>query len=108
MYNWKEEQFKKNVAMFSDAVVTDGIPRWKSNNSIPMSDMLDDWKSAGLKFDYDKSIAARNLEVEQELREYREKARDRKYSEEELIEMQSEFGIGTTVVDVITGAEIRL
>ena len=70
--------------------------------------MLDDWKKAGLDFDYDKSIVARNQDVERELSEYRKRMKSHKYSNEEIAEMQSNFGSGEVIVDVLTGSKIRL
>lgn len=40
----------------------ENIPRWKSNNSVPMNDMLDMWKFLNKKFDYDKTVEARQRE----------------------------------------------
>lgn len=84
----------------------EGIPRWKSNNSVPMNDMLDMWKFLNKEFDYDKAVEARQKQVEYELEEYHSFRKKHGYSREELAEIQAEFG-NEKVVDILTGTVIN-
>ena len=86
----------------------ENVPRWKSNNSVPMNDMLDMWKFLGKDFDYDKAVEARQKQVEIELAQYRNHQSKHEYSQEEIYEMKSAFGNDAVVVDILTGKEIFL
>lgn len=60
------------VASWDDAVVTDGVPRWKSNGAVPNLDMLDVWVlhgGFGHLFDYQKAKAARDADMDAFIRE---------------------------------------
>lgn len=85
---------------------SNGILRWKSNNSVPMADMLGFWVELGLITSDDAKAckAARDADNEAFFSQYR----SREVSSEEISEMRSCFGRGTTVVDVISGRKIRL
>lgn len=85
-----------------------GVLRWKSNNHVPPQEVLDFWKYVGKRFNMSKCVAARNREDKIFLKEYRKQEQNRKYSQEELFEMEAAFGKGTVVVDVITGKKTRL
>lgn len=37
-----------------------GIVRLRSNDAIPLDDILSDWRQLGIQFDWDKTIKARN------------------------------------------------
>lgn len=84
----------------------ENIPRWKSNDSVPMNDMLDMWKYLNKDFDYDGAVEARQKEVEEALRQYRSYRKTHGYSREELVEMQAEFG-NAKVFDILTGVVIN-
>ena len=73
---------------------------------VVMSDMLEKIALVTDKVDTDATAAARDLEVEKELEEYRRNSRS--YGAEDLAEMRAAFGAGATVVDAITGKKIRL
>lgn len=86
----------------------ENISRWKSNNSVPMNDMLDKWKFLNKEFDYDKAVEARQKQVEYELEEYRKSMKNYVPSTEKISEMQNEFGKSTTVINIITEQKIML
>jgi len=71
-----------------------------------MSDMMEVLETAGCLTSYEKlaTIAAREDEVGKTI----SRMKIQKESEEEIYEMQTAFGKGTTVVDIITGKKIRL
>jgi hypothetical protein len=91
---------------FKKATVTDGVPRWDSNNSVPPEDCLEAFKLAGCEFDFDAAIAARDADTDAFLEEYRRNQKPA--TGEELFEMRAAFGEGTTVVDIFTGRETKL
>lgn len=94
--------------LFEDVYVIDGIVRWKSNNSVPPTELLELWQYLNKDFSFEKSLKQQDIENSNFLKQYREQQANRSYSEEELFEMRSAFGTGTKVVDVITGKTIEL
>lgn len=96
--SWNEEMYLDN----------DNIPRWKSNNHVPMADMLAMWKYLNKPFDYETTLMIREKEDKESLEKYRKRFENRKISEEEKYEMRSTFGEGTKVVDILTGEAILL
>ncbi|MEB8638244.1 hypothetical protein P4H32_31920 [Bacillus cereus] len=92
----------------TDAYVENGIVRWKSNNSVPPTDILEFWAYLKKPFDYQKSLEQRDIEVQESLARYREAMKNHVPSEEELYEMRAAFGEGATVVNVITGKTTKL
>lgn len=90
-----------------DATVSpEGIVRWKSNNSIPPEEMLEKMCYGGCKFDFDACEELRKDEERNWLNDYCNSRTP--VSDEELFEMQSAFGKGTTVVDVISNEHINI
>lgn len=71
-----------------------------------MSDLLEKLTYITDKVSVDATTEARELEVAEELAEYRRNARP--YSQEQLAEMRAAFGTGTTVVNVFTGESYEL
>ena len=71
-----------------------------------MSDLLEKLTYITDKVSVEATTEARELEVAEELAEYRRNAHP--YSQEQLAEMRAAFGPGTTVVDVITGESYEL
>lgn len=103
---WELKEAEKNWNdMYFDI---EGIPRWKSNNSVPMNDMLDIWKYLGKDFDYEKANETRQKETKEEIEQYRSRKIGHSYSAEELIEMRAAFGEGQEVVDILTRESIIL
>lgn len=86
----------------------EGIPRWKSNDRVPMNDMLDMWKYLGKDFNYEKANETRQKEDEEAIKQYCNRRAEYRYSDEELIEMRAAFGEGQEVVDILTGESIIL
>ena len=72
-----------------------------------MADMAEKVAWVSDAIDRNATAAAREIEVERELAEYRASRRSG-YSAEELAEMRAAFGPGTVVRDILTGEEIRL
>lgn len=104
---WQKD-VQRSINMFDEVVVTDGIPRWTTNNSIPPRDLLELWAHVGKPFDFDTTIKQYDLEVAESLKQYRISRVGYTPSEEEMYEMRSAFGEGTTVVDAITNRRIQL
>jgi hypothetical protein len=92
----------------ADAYLDKGIVRWKSNHSVPPTDILEFWKFLKKPFDYQRSLEQRTVEVQHSIDQYRESMKNHVPSEEELFEMRAAFGEGETVVNVITGKLIKL
>lgn len=92
-----------------DAVVdSNGIVRWKSNNSVPPKDILEFWQYLKKDFDYDKSTEVREKESAEFLGNYRKSQANREYTPEELFEMRATFGKGEVVENIITGKKTKL
>jgi len=89
-----------------NAYVEDGVVRWTSNNSVPHDDMLEKMEYIGCKFDRAKSNAVRIEEDAKFIEEYRKNQKP--LSQQEIAEMRAEFGVGTVVVDVLSGRVIKI
>lgn len=101
------KEYARDCAKFNDAYKDDeGVYRWKSNDRVPFDDMLQTW---GLSIEtIGKCQVARDKDNSEFLAGYRERMKDYVPSDEEMFEMRSAFGEGETVVNVITGQEIKL
>ncbi len=82
-----------------------GVAR-NSIGRVVMSDMLEKIALVTDKVDVRATLAARELEVGESLREYR--ANKCPPSAEEMAEMRAAFGAGAVVVNVLTGEKISL
>lgn len=71
-----------------------------------MSDLLEKLTYITDKVSVEATTKARELEVAEELAEYRRNAHP--YSQEQLEEMRAAFGSNTTVVNVLTGESYKL
>jgi len=85
---------------------SDGIRRWRSNNSVPPQDCLENMDLTAEEIE--RSAKVRSQELDVFLAEYRKAMEDHVPSAEELYEMRAAFGEGATVVNVITGQETVL
>lgn len=87
---------------------TNGVWRWKSNNRVPFNDMLQSWGIAGAELA--KHEAARDVDTDAFLRDYREAQRNRTPEQlaEEAFEARAAFGPGVEYVNVITGERRRM
>lgn len=100
---------EKLVSEFeTEAFVEAGVVRWKSNNSVPPTEILDLWKHVGKPFDMEKSLASREADTTKFIAEYRERMKNYPHSPEELAEMRVAFGPGAEVVNIITGKKTKL
>lgn len=84
-----------------------GVVRWKTNNSVPPSDILELWKITGKPFNYELSLAAKDKDDAKFFASYRKQQQNRVISPEEQYEMQAAFGPNATVVDIITGKVLQ-
>ena len=97
---------RTTAMFFTTATVTDGVVRWNTNDQVPPADILALWDSMDLPFDYQASMAARDVDMQTFLADYR--LNQRPLSEETLAEMRAEFGPGAVVVDMISGRRTQL
>lgn len=110
MYNFHEHDLKNAKEMFPKAYVgTYGELRWKSNDRVPMADMLGFWVELRLITEDTMKLStlAREKEDEEFLSRYRAQQANRQVTAEEAYEMRVAFGPGVEVVDVITGRKYR-
>ena len=82
-----------------------GIFRWKSNNAVVPTSILEDAEAAPEVIKANK--AARDKELDAFVAELRSRP-PRQPSDEEMFEMRAAFGRGATVVNVLTGQTIKL
>ena len=108
---WKqnaENEVRAAVEHAASAATVDenGAISWKSNGRYLPDESCEKLEHAGYPFSREATEAARQVQVAEELAAYR--ANYNGPSAAELQEMRAAFGEGTTVVDVLSGAEIRL
>ena len=114
LQNYSEEHiFHKDAIRVAnqfetDAYVINGVVRWKSNNNVPPKEVLELWDYLNKDFSFNASMHAQENDTREFIKQYKKQQRNKTYSEEELHEMKSAFGEGTTVVDIITGETIKL
>ena len=101
----KMEERQMNGEIFFGA---DGVVRWTSNNRVMPKDCREILSHTAYRdlFSEEASRAAEDAETAAFLESYRKNYTGP--SEEEKAEMRAAFGTGSTVVDVITGKQIRL
>ena len=109
---WKKDA-EARIARMQERVDNDeirtnmnGAAFWNSNGHYLPSDCLEVLSHTNFPFSIEETNRAREAQNELFFENYRKNYQGP--SEEELAEMQAAFGTGTTVVDVITGQEIRL
>ena len=109
---WKKDA-EARIARMQERVDNDeirtnmnGAAFWNSNGNYLPSDCLEVLAHTNFPFNIEETNRAREAQNELFFENYRKNYQGP--SEEELAEMQAAFGTGTTVVDVITGQEIRL
>ena len=107
---WKasaERELEKVRKEFEEGKITvdeNGVARNRIGRVL-MDDMLEKLTYITDTVDEEATKAARAEEVSRSLEAYRKNHRT---SEEEKAEMRTTFGTGSTVVDIITGEQIRL
>lgn len=87
-----------------DVDITDGVARWTTNGQCPFRDMTERMRAAGLPVDVEKTEAARAVDTDRFLEDYR-RTMDRPATTEEVFELRAAFGPGRVVVNIITGRE---
>lgn len=92
---------------FELAVVTDGVVRWTTNNSIPFDDMLGDFEALGLIDAATRSRSTAQRAADNAAFARARSRRPRRVSAEERFEMRAAFGPGVEVVNVLTGDRCR-
>ena len=117
---WRESARKEIERLQAKAdageilVDENGAASWKSNGRALPADCAEKLSYTTLDFSLEATAAKRDEETCKEADEaetaeaiaaYR---RNHRTTEEERMEMQAAFGKGTTVVDIISGAQIRL
>ena len=108
---WQQSAEKEMLAAVEqanrDATVDDnGAITWKSNGRYLMDDFCEKLEIAGFPFSREATRIAREVQVHEELIEYRKNYRAP--SSDEVEEMRKAFGEGTTVTDVLSGHKIQL
>jgi hypothetical protein len=108
---WQQSAEKEVAAAVAQAVKETtvdetGAISWKSNGSYMMDDFCEKLEFAGFPFSREATRYAREVQVHEELTEYRKNYRGPSASE--MDEMRKAFGEGATVVDVISGATVQL
>lgn len=98
----KEVEDAKNY-FYNEANVINGIVRWKSNNAIPMDDMLEKMEYAGCTFNRELCNEIRDAEDKKFIEAYVKNRKQYGYSEEELYEIECAFGKDADIVDIFTG-----
>lgn len=92
-----------------DAVVEqDGAIKWKSNGCYLMDDACEMLEYKGFPFSREATRQKREIQVDQEIAEYKARRKGQPLSDEELYEMRAAFGPGETIVNVITGETHQL
>lgn len=96
--------------MKKDYYVLNEVVRWNSNNRIPFDDKLKEFVSKGeiTEYQFRTSQVQREIEVKQQIEEWKETQRNRKFTDEEKFEMNANFERGTKMVDVFTGKTIYI
>jgi uncharacterized protein YjcR len=86
------------------------VVRWKSNDSVPPEDILEEMFVDGVLDEEQIRYAQMIRKREQAgfLDAYRKRMANHVHSDEEMFEMRAAFGEGATVVNAITGQEIKL
>ena len=105
--DWEMEEAKRH---FNNVVVNDDIITWKSNGQSPMLDMLERWLQIGLitMSQFSKTNENRNEQTKVNFARYIENQKNKNIYDEEIIEMQANFGKGTGVQNIITGKTFKL
>ena len=106
-----EKEMYEAVEKFHSDIDVDenGIATWKKSGNVVPSDFLEKLDWAGVAtINYEATRAEEKRRNAEFFKAYREQRKNHKYSEEELFEMRAAFGTGVTIVDAISGQEIRL
>lgn len=97
--------------MFEQAYIdSKGVVRWKSNDNIPFEDKLQQFQDDGYITPHQRIVSnqKRTVETTRKLAEYREQMKNHVPDAEEMFEMRAAFGVGETVMNVITGQRYQI
>lgn len=89
-------------------VEDDGAIRWKKNGNYLPDDYCEVLEYGRYPFSREATRIKREEQQAENLAQYRERMKNYVPSEEELYEMRSAFGEGTTVVDALTGQKYNI
>ena len=108
---WKanaEKEVERAVAKATEDATVDeaGVIRWNTNGRCIPDDFCEKLEYAGFKFSREATREAREIDDNEFIKRY--KAMKHEPTAEEMNEMRAAFGPGTTVVDLLSGREIRL
>lgn len=106
--NAEQEIAKMQERADNDEIRTnaEGAAFWNSNGNYIPSDCAEILSYTDFPFSIEATAKAREAQTAMQLEAYRRNYKGP--SEEERMEMEAAFGKGTTVVDIITGKQIRL
>lgn len=88
--------------------VSNEVVRWVSNDRIPFDDKLQEFVANGeiTEYQFHSSSIQREIEVKQQILEWKESQKNRKFTDEEKFEMDANFAPGTKMVNAFTGKTI--
>lgn len=92
-------------AFHTDVYIKNGVVRWKSNQNVPPSDILEFWNYIGFDFDFEKTKKAREKDITELLGSYTKNKKDP--SDETMYEMRAAFGKDVDVIDVVSDKHYR-
>ena len=98
----KAEYDKGEIYVDSNGVLRNVIHR------VAVSEVCEKVAYLGISYNHNATEKARDEENRKSIAEYREAMKNYEPSEEELYEMRAAFGEGETVVNILTGATIKL
>lgn len=101
--DWRRKDAARALEAFQDVDVHRGVARWKSNGQVPPNELLTLWAHYGKPFDLEDTKEARERDLDEHLKQYREARRKHGFTEEEKMEARAAFGPGVVVEDVLTG-----
>ena len=85
-----------------------GAAYWKRSGNYLPSDCVERLSYTTFAFNVDATNAAREKQQYETIKAYKEQMKNHEYSNEELYEMRAAFGVGTKIVDAITGKVVTL
>lgn len=111
---WRKDALKridkatKDIANGVMLLDENGVATWASNGRCIMDDMAEvvEFTVYCGEFSRERTAIERDKQITKSIAEY--KANQKPYTEEELFEMRAAFGVGTQVVDVLSGRMITL
>lgn len=103
-----EKDIERAIENARENAITDldGAIKWKSNGKYLMDDICEMLEYAGYPFSRIATKMSREVQVEKDLEEYRNKWQEP--SDEEKAEMRNIFGSNTEVFDIVVGRSIQL